>query len=122
MAIPVILFYVCFCYLPMSGLLIAFQDYSPTKGIWGSKWVGFENFIDFFHDYQFPRLLKNTLTLSLKLILFGFPAPIILALPQICPDSQLSASFYISGGRMRPDQQFYGLYRSDQPDTFSFGF
>ncbi len=80
MAIPVILFYVCFCYLPMSGLLIAFQDYSPTKGIWGSKWVGFENFIDFFHDYQFPRLLKNTLTLSLKLILFGFPAPIILAL------------------------------------------
>lgn len=80
MAIPVILFYACFCYLPMSGLLIAFQDYSPTKGIWGSKWVGIENFMDFFHDYQFPRLLRNTLTLSCELILFGFPAPIILAL------------------------------------------
>ena len=80
MAVPVILFYICFCYLPMGGLLIAFQDYSPTKGIWGSKWVGFENFIDFFNDYQFPRLLRNTLTLSLELILFGFPAPILLAL------------------------------------------
>ncbi len=80
MAVPVILFYICFCYLPMGGLLIAFQDYSPTKGIWGSEWVGFENFIDFFNDYQFPRLLRNTLTLSLELILFGFPAPILLAL------------------------------------------
>ena len=80
MAVPVILFYICFCYLPMGGLLIAFQDYSPTKGIGGSEWIGFENFIDFFNDYQFPRLLRNTLTLSLELILFGFPAPILLAL------------------------------------------
>lgn len=80
MAIPVIAFYVCFCYLPMGGLLIAFQDYSPAKGIWGSKWAGLGNFIDFFQDYQFPRLFRNTLTLSVELIVFGFPAPIILAL------------------------------------------
>ena len=80
MAVPVIAFYVCFCYLPMSGLVIAFQDYSPAKGLWGSKWIGFNNFIDFFRDYQFPRLLRNTLALSFELILFGFPAPILLAL------------------------------------------
>lgn len=80
MAIPVVVFYICFCYLPMSGLLIAFQDYSPAKGIWGSKWVGFGNFMDFFRDYQFPRLLRNTLALSFELIIFGFPAPILLAL------------------------------------------
>lgn len=80
MALPVIAFYICFCYLPMGGMAIAFQDYAPAKGIGGSQWVGFENFIAFFQDYQFPRLLRNTLSLSFKLILFGFPAPILLAL------------------------------------------
>lgn len=80
MVIPVALFYICFCYLPMGGMLIAFQDYSPTKGIWGSEWVGLQNFIDFFNDYQFGRLLRNTISLSFELILFGFPAPILLAL------------------------------------------
>lgn len=80
MAIPVAAFYICFCYLPMGGLVIAFQDYAPAKGILGSKWVGFQNFINFFHDYQFTRLLRNTIFLSLKLIVFGFPAPILLAL------------------------------------------
>ncbi len=80
MAIPVAAFYICFCYLPMGGLVIAFQDYAPAKGILGSEWVGFQNFINFFHDYQFTRLLRNTILLSLKLIIFGFPAPILLAL------------------------------------------
>ncbi|WP_027629212.1 ABC transporter permease [Ruminiclostridium cellobioparum] len=80
MAIPVAAFYICFCYLPMGGLVIAFQDYAPAKGILGSEWVGFQNFINFFHDYQFTRLLRNTIFLSLKLIVFGFPAPILLAL------------------------------------------
>lgn len=80
MAIPVILFYALFCYLPMVGIVIAFQDFSPAKGIWGSDWVFLDNFINFFTDYQFPRLLANTLLLSGGLILFGFPIPIILAL------------------------------------------
>ncbi len=80
MAIPVVAFYICFCYLPMGGLVIAFQDYAPAKGILGSEWVGFQNFINFFNDYQFTRLLRNTIFLSLKLIIFGFPAPILLAL------------------------------------------
>lgn len=80
MAIPVAAFYICFCYLPMGGLVIAFQDYAPAKGILGSEWVGFQNFINFFHDYQFTRLLRNTIFLSLKLIVFGFPAPVLLAL------------------------------------------
>ena len=80
MAIPVVAFYISFCYIPMGGLVIAFQDYAPAKGILGSEWVGFQNFINFFHDYQFTRLLRNTILLSLKLIIFGFPAPILLAL------------------------------------------
>lgn len=80
MAIPVVAFYISFCYIPMGGLVIAFQDYVPAKGILGSEWVGFQNFISFFNDYQFTRLLRNTIFLSLKLIIFGFPAPILLAL------------------------------------------
>ena len=127
MAVPVILFYICFCYLPMGGLLIAFQDYSPTKGIWGSKWVGFENFIDFFNDYQFPRLLRNTLTLSLELILFGFPAPILLALlitretlSEGSSDSQLSAALHFTGGYLRPNQQLHSLYWCDKSGVVLF--
>jgi putative aldouronate transport system permease protein len=80
MAVPVILFYIVFCYAPMGGMLISFQDYSPVRGILHSKWIGFQNFIDFFSGYQFPRLLKNTLLLSFYLIIFSFPAPLILAL------------------------------------------
>jgi len=80
MAIPVVLFYVLFHYVPMGGLLIAFQDYNLVKGISGSEWVGLQNFIDFFQGYEFGRLLKNTLLLSFELIIFTFPAPLILAL------------------------------------------
>jgi putative aldouronate transport system permease protein len=80
MAVPVILFYIVFCYVPMGGMLISFQDYSPVRGIFHSKWIGFQNFIDFFSSYQFPRLLGNTLLLSFYLIIFSFPAPLILAL------------------------------------------
>lgn len=80
MALPVVVYYVLFHYIPMGGLLIAFQDYNLVKGIWGSEWIGFQNFIDFFNSYEFMRLLKNTLSLSFELILFTFPAPLILAL------------------------------------------
>jgi putative aldouronate transport system permease protein len=67
----------------MYGILIAFKDFSPAAGIWGSDWTsghGFQHFIDFFQSYYFTRILKNTLVVSLTSILFGFPAPVILAL------------------------------------------
>ena len=80
MIIPVVAYYVIFHYLPMAGLVIAFKDYRVARGILGSKWVGFKHFQDFFSSYYFGRLLRNTLTISLSSILFGFPAPIIFAL------------------------------------------
>jgi putative aldouronate transport system permease protein len=64
----------------MGGMLISFQDYTPARGILHSKWIGLQNFKDFFSSYQFPRLLGNTLLLSFYLIVFSFPAPLILAL------------------------------------------
>jgi putative aldouronate transport system permease protein len=78
--LPVILYYLVFCYFPMYGALIAFKEFKPSQGVWGSPWVGFKHFIDFFSSYYFIRLLKNTLTLSVSSLIFGFPAPIILAL------------------------------------------
>lgn len=78
--LPVVLFYLLFCYKPMYGIIIAFKDYSPGAGIWGSEWVGLEHFRDFFDSYYFGRILKNTLVISLTSIILGFPAPIIFAL------------------------------------------
>ncbi len=77
---PVVLYYLLFCYKPMYGVLIAFQNYSPGDSIIGGNWVGFKHFISFFKSYYFQRLLTNTLSISLTSILFGFPAPILLAL------------------------------------------
>jgi putative aldouronate transport system permease protein len=80
MMIPAIVYMLLFVYKPMGGVLIAFQDYSLKRGIWGSEWVGFENFNRLFKSYWFPIILKNTLTLSLLSLILSFPAPIILAL------------------------------------------
>ena len=80
LALPVIAYYILFKYVPMYGVLIAFQDYVPAKGMMDSAWVGFKHFIDFFRDPYFFRLLKNTLLISVQSIIFGFPAPIIFAL------------------------------------------
>lgn len=80
MLVPVVAYYVLFYYVPMYGLQIAFKDYSPGLGMWGSDWVGFRYFNDFFNSYYFWRLLRNTLLLSFYELLFGFPASIILAL------------------------------------------
>lgn len=81
MLLPFIIWYIVFQYKPMGGLLMAFKDYD---NVWikasESDWVGFKNFIDFFSSPYFFRTLKNTLTISLSSIIFGFPAPIILAL------------------------------------------
>lgn len=78
--LPVIIFYILFAYKPMYGALIAFKNYKPALGFSGSPWVGLENFQRFFSSPFFGRLMKNTLLLSFELLIFGFPAPIILAL------------------------------------------
>ena len=70
----------CFAYLPMGGIVIAFQSYSPALGILGSKFVGMKNFMQYFRSYQFAVTIKNTLVLSIYSILVGFPLPILLAL------------------------------------------
>lgn len=80
MLLPVVLYFGLFHYQPMLGIQIAFKDYSFRKGIWSSPWVGFNHFIDFFKSYYFVRLLRNTLFISLNDLIWGFPAPIILAL------------------------------------------
>lgn len=77
---PAMVFYLLFDYLPMFGLVIAFKDYNAFKGIWASEWVGFKYFSYFFQNPDFLVLLKNTLLLGFYSILFGFPAPILLAL------------------------------------------
>lgn len=78
--LPSMILLVCFTYLPMYGLIIAFKDYSPALGIWESPWVGFKHFIQFFNSYQFDLTIKNTLNISLYSILVGFPLPIALAI------------------------------------------
>ncbi|MDF2815025.1 MAG: sugar transporter permease [Paenibacillus sp.] len=80
MMIPVLIYYFIFHYAPMYGVLIAFKEYTPIKGVSGSEWVGLANFKDFFNSYYFWRILKNTLIISGLSITFEFPAPIILAL------------------------------------------
>lgn len=76
---PAAVFFLIFNYAPMYGVQIAFKDFVPSRGIWGSKWTGFDHFERFFNSFYFWRLLINTLALSLyQLVLF--PLPIILAL------------------------------------------
>jgi len=80
LVVPVLLFYLIFQYRPMYGALIAFKDYTPTLGVADSPWVGLDNFNRFFNSVYFNRLIKNTVLLSVYNLVFGFPAPIILAL------------------------------------------
>lgn len=80
MLLPTIIYFVLFKYVPMFGTIIAFQDFSLSKGILGSKFVGLSNFVEFLTNYKFFELLRNTLTISGLALLLGFPLPIILAL------------------------------------------
>ena len=75
-------YYVIFCYLPMGGIVIAFKDFRAARGIFGSKWANpwYKYFEQFFNGYYFWRLLRNTLLINVLDLVFGFPAPIILAL------------------------------------------
>lgn len=79
MMIPPLLYYLIFCYGPMYGLVIAFEDYSPYRGMFAGPWVGFKFFTDFFHSIYFFRLIRNTILINIYGVLWGFPAPIILA-------------------------------------------
>ena len=80
MFLPVLVYFLLFSYKPMYGALIAFKNYKPALGFMGSPWVGMDQFKRFFTSPFFGRLIKNTLVLSFELLIFGFPAPIILAL------------------------------------------
>jgi putative aldouronate transport system permease protein len=78
--IPGVVYFVIFRYTPMYGAVIAFKDYVPFLGINGSEWVGTQNFVDFFRNPDFGRLLANTLILAALNLLIAFPVPIIIAL------------------------------------------
>lgn len=80
MALLTIAYFGLFHYGPMVGLVIAFKDYIMTEGIWGSEWIGLDNFRHIFSNIFFLRALRNTLVLSLLRLSFGFGAPIVLAL------------------------------------------
>ena len=80
MAVPGIVYFIIFNYIPMGGILMAFEDYSIKKGIFGSTWVHFDNFIRFFNSVYFWRLIRNTLLISFYGLIFSFPFPIIFAL------------------------------------------
>lgn len=78
--IPVIIYFLVFAYKPMYGIIIAFKNYKPTKGILESQWVGLTHFKTFFTSRECLRVIRNTFVISGLSILFGFPAPILLAL------------------------------------------
>lgn len=81
--LPVLAYYFIFHYKSMYGAIIAFKNFAPMRGILGSPWAGshgLQHFLDFFNSYYFGRLVRNTMTISLTSLVFGFPAPIILAL------------------------------------------
>lgn len=80
MAIPVLAYFIIFNYIPMGGIVMAFQNFSIKKGILGSQFIGFDNFIRFFNSVHFWRLIRNTLLISFYGLIFSFPFPIIFAL------------------------------------------
>jgi putative aldouronate transport system permease protein len=78
--LPALLYFIIFAYIPYYGLTIAFKDFSPGKGIWGSNWVGLKYFKELFTSDTFFQVLRNTLFISLYKLIFGFPMPILFAL------------------------------------------
>ena len=80
LTIPVVAFFLIFNYLPMAGLLMAFENYKPALGLFKSQWVGLQNFKDFFAGPSFWTILRNTLVISLLNLAIAFPLSIIFAL------------------------------------------
>ena len=88
--IPAFLLVLVFNYVPMVGLIMAFQNYQANLGWFGSEFVGLTHFVEFLQDPTFWTVLKNTLVISVSLMIFSFPAPILLA---ICLDNIPSQGF-----------------------------
>ncbi len=80
MILPIVLFLFVFNYLPMGGIILSFERFTPKNGVFFSEWVGLKHFISFFTSVYFVRVLKNTIVLSFLSLIFGFPMPIIFAL------------------------------------------
>ena len=78
--LPALLLLLVFNYVPIYGIVIAFKNFQASRGILGSPWNNFENFEVLFGSFQFQRVMRNTVIISLQRIVFGFPAPILLAL------------------------------------------
>jgi multiple sugar transport system permease protein/putative aldouronate transport system permease protein len=87
---PPLIYIIIFAYVPMYGVLYAFQDYSPTRGVWGSAWVGFKHFKQFFSTPSCLRVILNTLRLGAYGLVAGFPFPILLAIAL----NEISNKFY----------------------------
>jgi putative aldouronate transport system permease protein len=79
LALPGLVFFLIFKYIPMFGIVVAFQNYSPIRGIAHSPWVGFEHFQRFFSNPDFLLLFRNTMGISLMNLVFFFPLPIIVS-------------------------------------------
>lgn len=80
MLLPVLAWYILFCYLPMGGITLAFRNYRYDMGLWGSPWIGLRHFQSMFSDREFWRAFTNTLIFSLGKLLLHFPVPIIVAI------------------------------------------
>ena len=80
MAIPAIVYFIVFQYLPLWNAQIAFKNFKPLLGVWQSPWIGFANFTTFFKSFYFSQLLTNTVIISLLKLVFGIPMAIILAI------------------------------------------
>ena len=80
LVLPVLAYFIVFCYFPMYGVVIAFKQYRVSLSVAASPWIGFRNFQRFFTDIYFVRIVRNTFLLSIFSLIWGFPAPIILAL------------------------------------------
>ena len=78
--LPVVVYLIIFNYVPMAGIILGFERFTPKNGVYMSEWVGLKHFVAFFSSVFFIRVLKNTMILSLYAVIFGFPAPIIFAL------------------------------------------
>lgn len=80
MIIPILVWYLIFCYLPMGGITLAFKNYRYDTGLWQSPWIGLEHFKSMFSSMEFWRALKNTLVFSFGKLAFHFPVPILVAI------------------------------------------
>ena len=80
MFLPVAIFFIVFKYIPVLGNVIAFQNFSIKKGLWGGEWVGLKHFYDLFTTPSFYEVFKNTLVISFSKLLVNFPVPILFAI------------------------------------------